>query len=113
LLLWKRLTVNVLCYSNTPGDPRIPGTLHDQSTGNMNDYEESIVGIGAALAKYSEQCTVWGFGAKFEGDTKHLFQLGNAETVHGSVEGILEAYQGIFQSDLTMSGPTIFDQVRT
>lgn len=55
---------------------------------------------------------MWGFGAKFGGVTRHLFQLGNAETVHGSVEGILDAYKGIFQSDLIMSGPTMFDQVR-
>eukprot|EP00980_Cylindrotheca_fusiformis_P022407 scaffold9278_cov170-Cylindrotheca_fusiformis.AAC.8 len=98
-------------FTSSNGDPRIQGTLHDQSPGNLNDYEESIEGIGVALAKYSEQCTVWGFGAKFGGVTRHLFQLGDTPIVHGSVEGILQAYNGIFQSDLIMSGPTSFDQV--
>jgi hypothetical protein len=98
-------------FTSSNGDPRTPGTLHDQASGTLNDYEESIVGIGAALGKYSEKFTVWGFGAKFGGVTRHLFQLGDEETVHGGVNGILEVYKNIFQSDLIMSGPTCFDQV--
>lgn len=98
-------------FTSSNGDPRIPGTLHDQSSKILNDYEECIMGIGSAIAKYSEQCTVWGFGAKFAGQTRHLFQLGNEKTVHGGVDGILEAYKSIFESDLIMSGPTLFDQV--
>ena len=92
------------------GDPRIPGTLHDQATESLNDYEECIEGIGGALEQYAEACTVWGFGAKFEGVTRHLFQLGSMPT--GTVDSILQAYRSIFQSDLIMSGPTLFDQVR-
>ena len=76
----------------------------------MNDYEETISSIGNALAVYSELFNVWGFGAKFNGVTRHLFQCGSAGTVQG-VEGILDAYKSVFRSDLTMSGPTVFDDV--
>ena len=93
------------------GDPRVPGTLHDQATESLNDYEECIEGIGSALGQYCETCTIWGFGAKFDGVTRHLFQLGRTTRCHGSVDSILQAYRGVFQSDLTMSGPTLFAQV--
>jgi hypothetical protein len=92
------------------GDPRIPSTLHAQSSSTLNDYEETIVAIGNAIAVYSDQFAVWGFGAKFDGVTRHLFQCGPDAQVQG-VEGILRAYKSIFESDLTMSGPTLFDQV--
>mmetsp|Transcript_19118 Transcript_19118/g.47260 ORF Transcript_19118/g.47260 Transcript_19118/m.47260 type:complete len:285 (+) Transcript_19118:751-1605(+) len=98
-------------FTSSNGDPRVPGSLHDQATESLNDYEECIEGIGCALGRYSESCTIWGFGAKFDGVTRHLFQLGRTTTCHGSVDSILQAYRGIFQSDLIMSGPTLFDQV--
>jgi hypothetical protein len=93
-----------------PGDPRAPGTLHEQADDTMNDYEESIQTIGNAVAAYSDQFCVWGFGAKFDGVTQHLFRCGTSDTVQG-VKGILEAYNSVFLSDLTMSGPTVFDKV--
>ena len=102
------------CGSNAlkpSGDPRIPGTLHDQSAYTLNDYEESIVSIGNAVMAYSDpRFSVWGFGAKFGDVTRHLFQCGAEVQVQG-VDGILGAYKSVFQSDLTMSGPTHFDQV--
>ena len=98
------------CLSGSTGDPRIPGSLHDQSDGNFNDYEETITSIGNALAVYSELFNVWGFGAKFNGVTRHLFQCGSTGIVQG-VEGILEAYRSVFRNDLIMSGPTVFDEV--
>lgn len=77
----------------------------------MNDYEETIVAIGNAVSVYSDQDnSVWGFGAKFNGEVRHVFQCGPNAQVQG-VDGILEAYKSIFRSDLTMSGPTLFDQV--
>ena len=98
-------------FTSSNGDPRIPGTLHDQSTYTMNDYEETIMSIGNAVAAYSDSFySVWGFGAKFDGDTRHLFQCGQEARVKG-VEGILRSYKSVFESDLTMSGPTLFDQV--
>ena len=76
----------------------------------MNDYEETISSIGNALAIYSDQFCVWGFGAKFGGVTRHIFQCGPDAQVHG-VDGIIAAYRSVFQSDLTMSGPTSFNDV--
>lgn len=95
------------------GDPRIPGTLHYQSTDDsLNDYEEVITAIGDALASFNntKEHPVWGFGAKFGGVVRHIFQLGPSTTVNG-VDGVLEAYQSVFRSDLVMSGPTSFSQV--
>ena len=98
-------------FTSSNGDPRIPGTLHDQSAYTMNEYETTILSIGNAVATYSDSFySVWGFGAKFNGDTRHLFQCGQEARVKG-VEGILRAYKSVFDSDLTMSGPTVFDQV--
>ena len=96
--------------SHVIGDPRIPGTLHDQSEDVLNDYEETITAIGNAVAVYSDIFSVWGFGAKFGDTTRHLFQCGPTPEVQG-VEGILDAYKSVFKSDLTMSGPTVFDGV--
>ena len=76
----------------------------------MNDYEETITSIGNALAVYSDQFSVWGFGAKFGGVTRHIFQCGLEAQVQG-VDGIIAAYRSMFSSDLIMSGPTLFDDV--
>lgn len=77
----------------------------------MNDYEETITSIGAAIDKYNptSECVVWGFGAKFgDGVLRHLFQCGPTPTVSG-VDGILHAYRSVFRSGgITMSGPTVF-----
>jgi hypothetical protein len=93
------------------GDPRIPGTLHYQTADSLNDYEEAITAIGDALASFNntKEYPVYGFGAKY-GVVRHIFQLGPSRTVNG-VEGVLKAYQSVFQSDLVMSGPTVFVQV--
>lgn len=94
------------------GDPRIPGTLHYQTADSLNDYEEAITAIGDALASFNntKEYPVYGFGAKYGGVVRHIFQLGPSSTVRG-VEGVLKAYQSVFQSDLVMSGPTVFVQV--
>lgn len=99
-------------YACHTGDPRIPGTLHYQSPDSLNDYEEAITAIGDALASFNNtrEYPVWGFGAKFSDVVRHIFQLGASSTVSG-VEGVLDAYQRVFQSDLVMSGPTVFVQV--
>ncbi len=77
----------------------------------FNDYEETITSIGNAVSSYSisKDFVVWGFGAKFNGIVRHLFQCGTATTVKG-VDGILQAYQSVFKNDITMSGPTVFVQ---
>lgn len=109
---WKLDFCVAIDFTSSNGDPRIPGTLHDQSPISLNDFEETIVSIGNAVAPYTQELpsTVWGFGCKFGGVVRHLFQCGSSTEVHG-VDGILEAYKSVFESDLTMSGPTLFDSV--
>lgn len=90
----------------------MPGTLHFQAVDSLNDYEEAITAIGDALSSFNstKEYPVWGFGAKFSGVARHIFRCGSSDSVHG-VEGVLKAYQSVFQKDLVMSGPTVFAQV--
>ena len=48
---------------------------------------------------------VWGFGAKYGGKVRHIFQCGGSPTANG-IQGVLDAYRTVFETDLTMSGPT-------
>lgn len=99
-------------FTSSNGDPAHEGSNHHLGENTLNDYEETITAIGRSLARYSEseEYAVWGFGAKFGGVVRHIFQCGPTPTVTG-VGGILAAYKYIFQSDLIMSGPTVFTQV--
>lgn len=100
-------------FTGSNGDPRMPGTLHHFGyNGVKNDYEKCFSSIGRVLANYDsdQMFPVWGFGAKFNGQLYHLFQCGQTPEVHG-VQGIINAYRGIFQSGLVMSGPTVLTQV--
>jgi Copine len=99
-------------FTSSNGNPAHIDSNHRHDGNSLNDYEETITVIGAALEKYNEtnEYTVWGFGAKFGGVVRHIFQCGPSATVKG-VDGILSAYQSVFASDLIMSGPTVFTQV--
>jgi len=99
-------------FTSSNGDPREEGSYHYMGENTLNDYEETISAIGQSLTQYSQsqEYAVYGFGAKFGGVVRHLFQLGPTPTVIG-VDGILKAYKSIFASDLVMSGPTVFNQV--
>uniref|UniRef100_A0A7S4HVZ5 C2 domain-containing protein n=1 Tax=Odontella aurita TaxID=265563 RepID=A0A7S4HVZ5_9STRA len=101
-----------LDFTSSNGDPRIPGTLHHNSDGALNDYEETILSVGGAIAKYSldKKFPVWGFGARYGGEVRHIFQCGQSSPVY-DVDGILDAYRSVFQTDLTMSGPTVISKV--
>lgn len=79
---------------------------------SMNGYEKAITAVGSILSKYDtdQKFPVWGFGAKYDGVVRHCFQVGRSKEVHG-VNGILEAYRGVFKTALTMSGPTVFTEV--
>jgi len=94
-------------FTSSNGDPRFPGTLHYREEEGLNDYEETIVSVGKAIARYSvsQEFSVWGFGAKYSGIVRHIFQLGSDAAVKG-IDGVLDAYKSIFLTDLTMSGPT-------
>lgn len=53
---------------------------------------------------------MWGFGAKYAGKVRHIFQVGKKPTVAGW-QGALDAYRTVFESDLIMSGPTEINSV--
>eukprot|EP00804_Cyclotella_cryptica_P020314 CCRYP_014051-RA/>CCRYP_014051-RA protein AED:0.20 eAED:0.20 QI:170/1/1/1/0.44/0.4/10/3670/670 len=101
-------------FTGSNGDPRKPGTLHHISHDgrSLNGYEKAIIAVGGILSKYDtdQRFPVWGFGAKYDGVVRHCFQVGKTKEVHG-VNGILEAYRGVFKTHLTMSGPTVFTEV--
>eukprot|EP00579_Thalassiosira_antarctica_P000165 CAMPEP_0201866306 /NCGR_PEP_ID=MMETSP0902-20130614/942_1 /ASSEMBLY_ACC=CAM_ASM_000551 /TAXON_ID=420261 /ORGANISM="Thalassiosira antarctica, Strain CCMP982" /LENGTH=671 /DNA_ID=CAMNT_0048391255 /DNA_START=92 /DNA_END=2107 /DNA_ORIENTATION=- len=94
-------------FTSSNGDPRIPGTQHFSRDGMMNDYEEAIVALSSTIEKYSssQEYPVWGFGAKYGGKVRHIFQCGSSPTAIGT-QGVLDAYRTVFETDLIMSGPT-------
>ena len=99
-------------FTSSNGNPRTPGTLHYSRDGMSNDYADTVESIGSEVENYSKNTdfTVWGFGAKFDGQVRHIFQCGQSPTVNGS-QGLVDAYRSVFESDLTMSGPTIMKSV--
>jgi len=100
-------------FTGSNGDPRKPGTLHyHHKDGQKNDYEKAISSIVHTLAQYDTDSMfpVWGFGAKYGGILRHVFQCGPQAEVHG-VDGVLHAYHDVFKSGIVMSGPTVFTEV--
>lgn len=100
-------------FTGSNGDPRLPGTLHHMSPdGRLNDYERAIDAIGGILSKYDsdQKYAVYGFGAKYAGVVRHCFQVGPSSEVDG-IDGIIQAYRGVFRTGLIMSGPTVFSEV--
>mmetsp|Transcript_1627 Transcript_1627/g.2153 ORF Transcript_1627/g.2153 Transcript_1627/m.2153 type:complete len:588 (+) Transcript_1627:166-1929(+) len=101
-------------FTASNGDPRVEGTPHYLNPDNnqLNDYELAIDSIGSMVAKYDtdQNFPVWGFGCKFENVVRHVFQVGNKAEVQG-IDGIKNAYRGMFRSGLIMSRPTVFTDV--
>uniref|UniRef100_A0A7S4RD51 C2 domain-containing protein n=1 Tax=Ditylum brightwellii TaxID=49249 RepID=A0A7S4RD51_9STRA len=99
-------------FSASNGDPRQPGTPHFLKGNEKNDYETAIATVGKVLSAYDtdHQHSVWGFGAKYGGVIRHVFQCGPAPEVNG-VDGILEAYRSTFRTGLGMSEPTDIEDV--
>jgi Copine/C2 domain len=100
-------------FTSSNGDPRTPESNHYiLDNESHNDYQEVIQVVGSALIQYSttNKCSLWGFGAKFGGEARHIFQCGPTPTVNG-VEGIQDAYRSMFENELVMSGPTCYDSV--
>jgi len=101
-------------FTGSNGDPRDLGTLHCmRGEGQFkNDYEKAISSIGSALADFDhdKKFPVYGFGAKYNGVTKHCFQCGKTPEVDG-VDGIIQAYRQTFSSGIVMSGPTVVTEV--
>lgn len=99
-------------FTGSNGDPRKAGTLHHLDPHSLNDYEKAIKSILGVLSKYDsdKKFPVYGFGAKYDGVVRHCFQCGATEEAVG-VDGVLEAYRGVFQSGVIMSSPTDITEV--
>lgn len=102
-------------FTASNGDPRQEGTphyFHPPASKEWNDYEKAIFAVGSILAKYDsdQRFPVWGFGAKYNNVVRHCFQCGTDVEVEG-VQGIMDAYRGVFRTPLTMSYPTKFTEV--
>ena len=102
-------------FTASNGDPRQEGTphyFHPPASKEWNDYEKAIFAVGSILAKYDsdQRFPVWGFGAKNNNVVRHCFQCGTEVEVEG-VQGIMDAYRGVFRTPLTMSYPTKFTEV--
>lgn len=102
-------------FTASNGDPRQEGSphyFHSASANEWNDYEKAIFAVGSILAKYDtdQKFPVWGFGAKYNNVVRHCFQCGTDVEVEG-VQGIMDAYRGVFSTPLTMSYPTLFTEV--
>jgi hypothetical protein len=102
-------------FTASNGDPREPGTphyFHPPESKEWNDYEKAIFAVGSILAKYDsdQRFPVWGFGAKYNNVVRHCFQCGTEVEVEG-VQGIMDAYRGVFRTPLTMSFPTKLTEV--
>lgn len=102
-------------FTASNGDPRQEGTphyFHPPASKEWNDYEKAIFAVGSILAKYDadQRFPVWGFGAKYNNVVRHCFQCGSEVEVEG-VQGIMDAYRGVFRTPLTMSYPTKFTEV--
>jgi hypothetical protein len=99
-------------FTGSNGDPRHPGTLHYvHPNGQLNDYEKAITAVGSIIAKYDSRKmhAVFGFGAKFEGEVRHCFQINDSLYLNG-VDGVIDAYRSFFRRGITMSGPTVFTE---
>ena len=111
---WKLELAVAIDFTSSNGDPRIPGSLHDRNPVSFNDYEESMVAIGNAIAPYSSEglleTHVYGFGCRFGDEVRHIFQCGSLPKQQG-VDGIVKAYREVLDGELCMSGPTCFDKV--
>jgi len=102
-------------FTASNGDPRVPGTphyFHTAGSKQWNDYEKAIFAVGSILAKYDSdnKFPVWGFGAKYNDRVRHCFQCGTDVEVEG-VQGIMDAYRGVFRTPLRMSFPTQFTEI--
>jgi len=108
------LSTQKIDFTGSNGDPRIPGTLHyiHQNNDQLNDYEKCLTSVGSIIAKYdsNQHFPVYGFGAKFQGQINHCFQVGPTAQLAG-LSSVVQEYRRVFQSGLTMSGPTVFAEV--
>lgn len=89
-----------------------PHYIYPPSSKMLNCYERAIIALGAVLARYDDDGLIatLGFGAKLDSKVLHCFQCGKEVAVQG-VQGVLDAYRGVFEKSLVMSSPTDFTEV--
>lgn len=105
-----KINLNVaIDFTDSNGHHSNPTSLHyTHPDGSLNEYERAIKAVGSTIAKYDwdQIFSVWGFGGKMGGVLQHFFQVGFNAKVKG-VDGIIENYREIFESDLEMGSETI------
>lgn len=86
--------------------------MHHIDPYSRNQYEQAIAAIVSILLKYDsdQKIPVLGFGAKYGGVVRHVFQCGPTPEAQG-LQGVLDAYNATFKSGLIMSKPTVFTEV--
>eukprot|EP00478_Filoreta_tenera_P000314 GABV01000314.1.p1 GENE.GABV01000314.1~~GABV01000314.1.p1 ORF type:complete len:367 (+),score=115.60 GABV01000314.1:230-1330(+) len=107
-------------FTGSNGNPASPDSLHFCMTNPINNpYTRAISDVGTVLEPYDSdrKFPVWGFGARIgQGGVDHCFSISTNPSdpeVYG-VQGILDAYTKIMRSgQLTLSGPTLFQQIIT
>ena len=107
------LDLNVaIDFTSSNGNALNPGSPHYLDPCSLNQYQKAIIAIGSIVTKYDsdQRSQVLGFGAKYGGIVRHVFQAGDESHVTG-VKGILEAYRQTFTRGLIMSGPVVFTNV--
>jgi Copine len=99
-------------FTGSNGDPRVPGALHYIDPCSRNQYEQAMAAIVSVLLKYDsdQKVPVLGFGGKYGGVVRHCFQCGPTAEVQG-LNGVMQAYNSVFNSGLIMSKPTVFTEV--
>ncbi|EGG20684.1 hypothetical protein DFA_00545 [Cavenderia fasciculata] len=89
------------------------GSLHDIGK-NLNEYEQSILGIGRVLEPYDtdRMIPVYGYGGSVNGVTSHCFPfdvIGGKEEAAG-IDDVQRVYRENM-SKISLSAPTLMEQV--
>ena len=99
-------------FSSYNGALNFPGTRHNLTDRTKNDYEWTISVLASVVMKLSPNMDVpvWGFGAAYGGILRHIFQCGSSATAN-SVDGILNAYRSVYQTNLVPSDVVNYESV--
>jgi hypothetical protein len=106
-------------FTGSNGDPNIPNTLHyggGSSYAADNPYLKAIKGVASILIEYDydKKIPAYGFGARPSPGlpVSFCFPMNyNQNPEVNGLNGIIEAYQSVFQHGVVLSGPTNFAEV--
>lgn len=89
-----------------------PHCIYPPASKTLNSYQKAILDVGSVLTRYNSDGLIptLGFGAKLGSKILHCFQCGDEAEVKG-VQGVMDAYRGVFRKSLVMSFPTDFTEV--